>query len=297
MSEENTGKRNHMITLPGCGWVCYNRKEHIIRKEECNMKKLGFIGMGNMGQAIAAGMLRSGLIGANQIYAYAPHQDKLRKNAREIGFVPCTSLKELVNSVDTVLLACKPYQIDDVLGEVRDDLAGKALLSVAAGWPYEKFREKTDSSTRIQYIGTNTPSMVGEGVLIFQEENSLEEEERKFIFEVFEAMGTVLELPGRLMDIGAALTGCAPAFMAMVMEAMGDAGVKYGVPRAQAYTLVAQMMLGSAKLQLETGSHPGILKDQVCSPAGTTIRGVDALEHAGMRAAFMDAVDAVMNKK
>ena len=261
------------------------------------MKTIGFIGMGNMAQAIASGIIRGGKVKGSNIYAYAPNQDKLADNSSKIGFTACRSLSELARKSDVLIEACKPYQIDDVLGEVRDDLAGKALLSVAAGWPYEKFREKTDSSTRIQYIGTNTPSMVGEGVLIFQEENSLEEEERKFIFEVFEAMGTVLELPGRLMDIGAALTGCAPAFMAMVMEAMGDAGVKYGVPRAQAYTLVAQMMLGSAKLQLETGSHPGILKDQVCSPAGTTIRGVDALEHAGMRAAFMDAVDAVMNKK
>lgn len=97
------------------------------------------------------------------------------------------------------------------------------------------------------------------------------------------------------MGIGSALAGCGPAFIDLVIEAMGDAGVKYGIPRAQAYAMVSQMILGSAKLQLETGDHPGVLKDNVCSPAGTTIRGVNALERAGLRAAFLDAIDSIMN--
>ena len=96
------------------------------------------------------------------------------------------------------------------------------------------------------------------------------------------------------MGIAGTLTGCGPAFIDLVIEALGDAGVKYGVPRAQAYALVSQMILGSAKLQLDTGEHPGVLKDNVCSPAGTTIRGVNALERAGLRAAFLDAVDGIM---
>jgi pyrroline-5-carboxylate reductase len=116
------------------------------------------------------------------------------------------------------------------------------------------------------------------------------------IKKLFEALGIVIELPVHLMGIGGALTGCGPAFVDLIIEALGDAGVKYGVPRKQAYEMVSQMILGSAKLQLETGEHPGVLKDNVCSPAGTTICGVDALEHAGIRAGFIDAIDAIMNK-
>ena len=136
----------------------------------------------------------------------------------------------------------------------------------------------------------------GEGVLLFEEKNSLLPEEREEIKKLFEALGIVIELPVHLMGIGGALTGCGPAFVDLIIEALGDAGVKYGVPRKQAYEMVSQMIIGSAKLQLETGEHPGVLKDNVCSPAGTTICGVDALEHAGIRAGFIDAIDAIMNK-
>lgn len=267
----------------------------IEKRKDRAMKTLGFIGMGNMAKAIAAGMIKNKVIEKENVYAYAPHQDKLKKNADMIGFTACPSLKELVSSVDTVLMACKPYQIEEVLSEIKEDLHNKTLLSIAAGWPYEKYQSVLDETTRVQFIMPNTPAMVREGVLLFEDKNTLLKEEREQIWKMFASLGLVVELPTRLMDIGSALAGCAPAFMDMVMEAMGDAGVKYGVPRAQAYALTAQMMLGSAKLQLATGEHPGVLKDNVCSPAGTTIRGVDALEHAGLRAAFMDAVDAVMS--
>lgn len=259
------------------------------------MKTLGFIGMGNMAQAIAAGMIEKNQIAGENVYAYAPHFDKLQKNAQEIGFVPCKSLEELTETADTLVMACKPYQIEGVLNEIRDSLKGKALLSVAAGWDYEKYKPLVDESTRIQFIMPNTPAMVGEGVLLFEETNSLYEEEREQMKDIFSALGLVVELPSYLMGIGSALAGCGPAFIDLVIEAMGDAGVKYGIPRAQAYAMVSQMILGSAKLQLETGDHPGVLKDNVCSPAGTTIRGVNALERAGLRAAFLDAIDSIMN--
>lgn len=258
------------------------------------MNTIGFIGMGNMAKAIASGMIHNHRVEGTSVYAYAPHYDKLAENAKQIGFVPCRSLKEMVSQSDVVIMACKPYQIEGVLEEIREELKGKALVSIAAGWPCDRYLALVDETTRVQFIMPNTPVMVGEGVMLFEEKNTLKPEERQQLWEMFSALGLVTELPTRLMDVGSALIGCAPAFMDMVMEALGDAGVKYGVPRAQAYQLVAQMMLGSAKLQLQTGEHPGVLKDQVCSPAGTTIRGVDALEHAGLRAAFIDAVDAVV---
>lgn len=260
------------------------------------MKTLGFIGMGNMAGAIASGIIQKGLLKKEEVFAYAPHYEKLKDNAKKIGFTPCKELRELVSRTDTLVMACKPYQIASVLEEIRDDLRGKALISIAAGWDYSTYKPVLDPATRFQFVMPNTPAMVGEGVLLFEEENSLLPEEREEIKQLFAALGIVIELPGHLMGIGGALTGCGPAFIDLVIEALGDAGVKYGVPRSQAYAMVSQMIAGSARLQLETGEHPGVLKDNVCSPAGTTICGVDALEHGGLRAAFIDAIDAIMKK-
>ncbi len=256
--------------------------------------KIGFIGMGNMAQAIAAGFIYSDKIDGTDVYAYAPHQDKLKSNAAKIGFVPAPTLKALVTSVDLVIIACKPYQIEDVLDEIGQDLKGKALVSIAAGWVHETYVKILGEDVRIQCIMPNTPAMVGEGVLLFERENSLKEEERNEIIDLFGSLGLVEELPTELMNIGGAITGCGPAFMDMIMEAYADAAVKYGIPRTLAYKFVSQTMLGSAKLQLQSGSHPGVLKDAVCSPKGSTIRGVEALERSGMRASCMDAIDSVM---
>lgn len=258
------------------------------------MNSIGFIGMGNMALAIASGFIKHGKIDAAKVYGYAPHQDKLRKNAELVGFVPCQSIHELVSKSEVLVMACKPYQIEQVLQDIGEGLKGKTLLSIAAGWDFARYSNLLDKSTRIQFIMPNTPAMVGEGVFLFEEENSLMPEERKDIMEMFAAIGMVQELPSRLMGIGGAVTGCGPAFIDMLMEGFGDAAVKYGIQREMAYRLIAQMVIGSAKLQMETKKHPGVLKDEVCSPGGTTIRGVEALEKAGLRAACMDAVKAVM---
>lgn len=260
------------------------------------MSRIGFIGMGNMAQAIAEGFFRSGKIDKKDVFAYAPHKEKLYANGEKIGFVPVDSPVALVQQSDIVIVACKPYQISDVLKEIKADLAGKALLSIAAGWVYEDYKQILGDSVRIQCIMPNTPAMVGEGVMLFEATNSLDDKEHAFLIDLFASLGIVEELPTNLMGIGGAVSGCGPAFMDLVMEAYADAAVKYGVPRATAYKLVAQTMLGSAKLQQVTGSHPGVLKDAVCSPNGTTIRGVDALEHGGLRATCIDSIDAVMNK-
>lgn len=258
--------------------------------------KIGFIGMGNMAQAIAAGIIYSGKIDGTDVYAYAPHQDKLKANASKIGFVPAPTPKALVQSVDVVIIACKPYQIEDVLSDLSVDLAGKAIVSVAAGWVFETYYKILGDDVRVQCVMPNTPSMVGEGVLLFENKNSLTSDERAEIMDMFGSLGLVEELPTNLMGIGGAISGCGPAFMDMIMESYGDAAVKYGIPRPLAYKLISQTMLGSAKLQLQSGTHPGALKDAVCSPGGTTIRGVAALEKAGLRSACIESIDAIMNK-
>lgn len=260
------------------------------------MSRIGFIGMGNMAQAIAAGFIYSGKVDGADVYAYAPTKDKLEANATKIGFTPVSSVEELVSCSDIVLIACKPYQIVDAIADVKKELKGKAIVSVAAGWVFDTYHEILGDDTRIQCIMPNTPAMVGEGVILFEKQNSLTDAEQMEIRDLFSSLGMVEELPTHLMGIGGAISGCGPAFMDLMMEAYGDAAVKYGIPRALAYKLISQTMLGSAKLQLDTGSHPGVLKDSVCSPNGTTIRGVAALEENGLRNACIKSIDAIMNK-
>ena len=193
-------------------------------------------------------------------------------------------------------MACKPYQIESVLAELGNKLDGKALISIAAGWDYAKYQQHLKTATRLQFVMPNTPAMIGEGVLLFEETNSLDDGERAEIMQLFAAVGLVQELPSSLMGIGGTVTGCGPAFVDLMIEAYGDAAVKYGMKRADAYRLISQMILGSAKLQLATGEHPGVLKDNVCSPAGTTIRGVTALEENGFRNACVKSVEAIMER-
>lgn len=258
------------------------------------MESLGFIGMGNMAQALAQGFIASGALKGERVFAYAPHQEKLRANAERIGFQAVASLTELAAAADTLVMACKPYQIESVLEELGDALSGKALVSIAAGWDFARYESVLPQSTRFQFVMPNTPAMVREGVLLFEETTSLEKAERQELMDLFSTVGVVEVVPSRLMSAAGTVTGCGPAFVDLMIEAYADAAVKYGVPRAQAYALVAQMVKGSAALALETKEQPGVLKDAVCSPGGTTIRGVCSLEEDGFRAACIHSIDAIL---
>lgn len=258
------------------------------------MESLGFIGMGNMAQALAQGFIASGALKGERVFAYAPHQEKLRANAERIGFQPVASLTELAAAADTLVMACKPYQIEGVVAELGDALSGKALVSIAAGWDFVRYESVLPQSTRFQFVMPNTPAMVREGVLLFEEKTSLEKAERQELMDLFSTVGVVEVVPSRLMSAAGTVTGCGPAFVDLMIEAYADAAVKYGVPRAQAYALVAQMVKGSAALALETKEQPGVLKDAVCSPGGMTIRGVCSLEEDGFRAACIHSIDAIL---
>ncbi|RRF98612.1 MAG: pyrroline-5-carboxylate reductase [Coriobacteriaceae bacterium] len=259
------------------------------------MAKLGFIGMGNMALALTAGFIETEALKPQEIAAFAPHQDKLKKNAGCLGFVPCTSLQELTQSSEVLVMACKPVQVEGVLKELGGSLSGKALLSIASGWDFEAYAKHLPQGARLQLIIPNIPVKVHEGVLLFEDKNSLTEEEHAWAVKLFSSIGKIVEIPSDQMDIAGAITGCAPAFVDLFIEAYADVAVKYGVNRGQAYTLVSQMIEGSAALQLATGEHPAALKDEVCSPGGTTIRGVCALEEHGFRAACEASIDAIMN--
>ncbi|MBR5516640.1 MAG: pyrroline-5-carboxylate reductase [Firmicutes bacterium] len=258
------------------------------------MKKLGFIGMGNMAQALVKGFVASGKVKGEDVYAYAPTQDKLARNCESLGINHCLALENVVDECDTIFVACKPYQIEEVVSQLGKKLCGKSILSVAASWDFDKFKGVVPASTKIQCIMPNTPVAVAEGVLLVAEENDWDKEDRNELMELLGSVGRVVELPTRLMDAGMAISGCGPAFVDMIIEALADGAVKNGLQRAQAYQLVSQTLVGSAKLQLETGKHPGQLKDEVCSPGGWTIKGVASLEKSGIRTAFIEAIDAIL---
>lgn len=257
--------------------------------------RLGFLGFGNMGRAMAAGIKRSGL--PVRMFACAAHFEKLQAACAPLGVTPCQSAQQVVRESEILIAAVKPYQMEAVLSPLKELLAGKVLLSVASGWDFARLEALLGEKVMHISAMPNTPVAVGEGVVLLEEEHSLSLQRMEELFELLSPLGLVQMLPGAQKDTAGILTGCGPAWAAMFLEALGDAAVAHGLPRELSYTLAAQMLAGTAKLQLETGEHPAAMKDAVCSPGGTTIAGVRALEQHGFRAAAIAAVDAVVEKK
>ncbi len=258
--------------------------------------KTGFIGMGNMGSAMAEAAIRTGSVRKEDTYGYAPHQDKLAKRAKDIGFVPCSDPVKMESECDFVFISCKPAQIPDVLNdEMKKALRGKALISIAAGWFFDDFESILGSDTRIQCLNPNMAVKALSGIVLVEEKGSLTAEEYDALIRVLSTFSKTVILPASLMDAGCAVAGCGPAYAAMFIEALADAGLKYGLKRDDAYTLAAAMTKGAASLCLDEGMLPASLKDAVCSPGGTTIKGLSALEKSGFRGSVISAIDAVVN--
>ncbi|MBE6908485.1 MAG: pyrroline-5-carboxylate reductase [Ruminococcaceae bacterium] len=259
---------------------------------------IGYLGFGQMGSAIAgglAGFCAEVQSGAIRQLAYAPHADTLHERAETAHVQTCESARELVEQSDMILLACKPYQVEQALKDVKEPLRGKALISIVNAWRFEDFKKLLGGGVRVQCIMPNTPVKVGKGVVLVAAENDFTPEEQATLRAMLGSVSTVVELPGEQFAAASAISGCGPAFLYMVIEALGDAGVRSGLPRRLAYELAAGTMTGAGEMVLRDPSvHPGALKDAVCSPGGTTIRGVAALEESGMRAAFIRAVAAIL---
>ena len=255
--------------------------------------EVGFIGFGNMAQAMAQGLVSSGALESARIHACAAHFDKLQATAEKLGVNAHRDAREVVEASDFVILAVKPYLIEQVAQPVRDLLAGKAVISVAAGCDFAFYESILAPNSRHLSTIPNTPIAVGAGVVACEQRHSLSDEELQAFETLFGQIALIEWVDGKLLSTASSVAGCGPAFAAMFLEALGDAGVKHGLPRATAYRLAAQMMMGTAKLHLETGTHPGAMKDAVCSPGGTTIKGVAALEKDGFRGTVIDAIDAI----
>lgn len=259
--------------------------------------KIGFIGLGNMACAIIGGMLEQGMVPAEDICGSAKTQ-KTRDAVRErFGIDVKASNAEVAEAAQTLVLAVKPQFLGDVIGEIRDTLKPDTLIiSIAAGKTLAWLREAFGRQMKIVRCMPNTPALVGEGCTGVCVNDAVSEDEREYSLRLMESFGKASLVEERLMDAVGAVSGSSPAYVFLFIEAMADAGVAAGMPRAQAYEFAAQAVYGSAKLVLETGKHPGELKDMVCSPGGTTIEGVRVLEEAGFRGAVMDALLATVEK-
>lgn len=258
--------------------------------------RLGFIGGGNMGQAILMGVLAKGLIAPENIGMFDVDTDKLKELAKKTGIHAAGSCEGLVSDSDILLLAVKPNVCAKVLEGLGDALENKALVSIVAGFSKKKLQNLVPTTCRILRVMPNMPAMVGRGMAVFEADHSLTPQELKAAAAIFESIGLVDSVPSYLMDAVTGVSGSGPAYVFIFIEAMADAAVLNGIPRDTAYKLAAQTVLGSAAAVIESGVHPGELKDRVCSPGGTTIEAVFALERGGMRASVIDAVNVCVKK-
>jgi len=261
------------------------------------LHRLGFIGAGNMGNAILQGVLYKNLIVPSYIMVSDINEDKLKSLSKDYGIRITLDNRELVKWCDIIILSVKPNVCGEVLAEIKDSLKDdQVLVSIVAGWSTTALKAAVGEKVKILRVMPNTPALVGEGMTVFSKNHNLNEANLTFVQEIFKSLGRVETVQDYLMDAVTALSGSGPAYVFMFIEALADAGVLQGLPRDISYRLAAQTVLGSAKMVLETGKHPGELKDAVCSPGGTTIEAVFALEEKGFRSAVMEAVKRSTDK-
>lgn len=251
-----------------------------------------------MGSAIIRGVVADGFVKAAQVVIYDTSRKRMEELAGEMsGLQTASSGLELAHRCDMIVLAVKPHLLQGVLDEIRPALYGKGIISIAAGWTVSMLAEALEG-TGATYLRVmpNTPAMIGEGMTALCDDSNFSKEDFAFAKGIFDAVGRTVILPERLFDGVIAISGSSPAYVFMMIEAMADGGVKEGLPRACAYEMAAQAVLGAALLVLSSGTHPAALKDAVCSPGGTTIEAVEELERKGFRAAIMGAMATCAQK-
>jgi pyrroline-5-carboxylate reductase len=255
-------------------------------------QKVGFIGGGNMGEALIKGLIAANLVPAEAVYASDVRLERLRALDQQYGVQLCEDNAELVRQVDVVILAVKPQIMAPVVRHIASAVTRKKLLiSIAAGVSTATIRAALGKDARLIRVMPNTPALVLEGVTAIAKAEGLEPGDLDTAGEIFSAVGRVVTLDEDLMDAVTGLSGSGPAYVAVVVESLADGGVKMGLDRITAMTLATQTVLGAARLMLETGMHPGALKDMVSSPGGTTIAGIAAMEEGGIRNTLIKAVE------
>lgn len=259
--------------------------------------KLGFIGCGNMATAMMKGIIGNQIVSKNEIIGADLSKESLNRIQSELGISVTFDNKEVAENADILVLSVKPQFYECVIQEIKEVVTEEQLIvTIAPGKTLEWLEMQFGKPVKIVRTMPNTPALVGEGITAACYNENVTKEEIDKVVSVLEGFGKCEVIAEHLMDVVVSVSGSSPAYVFMFIEAMADAAVADGMPRVQAYEFAAQAVLGSAKMVLETGKHPGELKDMVCSPGGTTIEAVRVLEEKGMRSAVFEAMKACTKK-
>jgi len=255
------------------------------------MKRIGFIGCGNMAQAMIKGIYETDDDKQVNMIASNPTKEKLQRMKQLYDVDTAKSNLDVVNQSDFIILAVKPQKYEKILTEIREDLTVEKIVgSIAAGKTIGEIEEQVGNDKKIVRIMPNTPVAIGEGMSIVASNQNVTNEEFNEVQNILSAFGKVCPLDEDQFDAATALSGSSPAMVYVFIEAMADAGVKMGLPRDTAYELAAQAVVGSGKMVRDLKENPAVLKDKVCSPGGTTIEMITALEREGFRNAVIQGV-------
>lgn len=260
------------------------------------MPPLGFIGAGNMAEAIIAGIIRRELFAPGDIIAFDIAPQRMEAMTTRFGIVAAGSLEDVASSAATIILAVKPGVVQTVVRPLKEHVKGKLVISIAAGVSIASIQALIGPEARVIRVMPNTPALVMEGVSCLACSQTCLDTDRDLALGIFGGVGMCLELDEVLINAVTGLSGSGPAYGFLFIEALADGGVRAGLPRDVALKLAAATVKGAAALVLSTGKHPGDLKDMVASPGGTTIEGLAVLESRGFRSAVMDAVFAAYQK-
>jgi pyrroline-5-carboxylate reductase len=275
-------------------------KKGIIHFEESRMKKkkvIGFIGTGNMGEALIAGLLKAKFTTPEQIMAFDADGARLRFIQKKYGVKKATDNHHLASQCDPLLLCVKPQSMKEVIEEMADSLdSSKLFISIAAGVPLYAIETYARKQLRLIRVMPNINVLVQEGASAIAPGNLATDDDVKLAKAVFDCVGRSILIHEPLMDAVTGLSGSGPAYVFLIIEALTDAGVHLGMTRAQAFALVTQTVMGSVKLLSHTGDHPALLREKVTSPGGTTAAGLYKLEEGGLRKILIDAVIAATQR-
>ncbi len=265
--------------------------------QEMMAMKLGFIGCGNMASAIMGGVIRNGIFRPEEMIGADSYKTALDKVSETLGIQVTTDNRRVAEECEVLVLSVKPQFYEEVIAQIRSAVdENKIIITIAPGKTLEWLGQKFEKPVKIVRTMPNTPALVGEGITAACANVQVSEEELAYVCSILRGFGEVEVIPEHLMDVVVSVSGSSPAYVFMMIEAMADAAVADGMARAQAYRFASQAVLGSAKMVLETGKHPGELKDMVCSPGGTTIEAVRVLEEKGFRSSLFEAMKACAKK-
>lgn len=260
-------------------------------------KKIGFIGCGNMGSAMIKGIVKSNLVDSKNIMASDYFLEKLEAMKNEIGILITNNNNEVAEFADVLFLSVKPNMYKAVIDEIKDKVKKETIIvTIAAGVDIKTTETNFGREIKVVRVMPNTPALVGEGMSALCPNANINDVELEEIVNLFKCFSKVEVVEEKYINVVTALTGSSPAYVYMFIEALADGAVLEGLPRDKAYKMAAQAVLGSAKMVLETGKHPGALKDDVCSPGGTTIEAVYSLEKSGFRAAVIESIEKCVRK-